>query len=107
MPALTDWIWMDILVTVKAYPSISTKYGEAVCVAGVRIDTPGPEWIRLFPVAFRDLEHSRQFAKYQVVRLRAQRHTTDTRRETWRPDVDSIQVVCELKAGAYWPERRA
>jgi type I site-specific restriction endonuclease len=25
---------MTVLVTVKAYPSVSTKYGEAVCVAG-------------------------------------------------------------------------
>src|SRR4051812_17337323 len=90
VPALTDWTSMTVLITVKAYPTISTKYGEAVCVAGVRLDGPAPAWIRLFPVGFRDLERSSQFAKYQVIRLRAQRHTTDIRRETWRPDVGSI-----------------
>ncbi len=107
MAALTDWVTMELLVTVKAYPSISTKYGEAVCVAGVRLDGPTPEWVRLFPVGFRDLDHASQFDKYQVIRVRAQQHTTDTRRETWKPDVDSIEVVRKLKAGAHWPERRA
>ena len=99
---------MTVLVTVKAYPTISTKYGEAVCVAGVRLDGPdGPEWIRLFPVGFRDLERSSQFAKYQVIRLRAQRHTTDMRRETWRPDVGSIEIMHRVPAGGHWPARRA
>jgi hypothetical protein len=28
---------MEVLVTVKAYPSVSTKYGEAICVAGIRV----------------------------------------------------------------------
>lgn len=107
MPALTDWTWMEVLVTVKAYPTISSKYGEAVCVAGVRLDGPAPEWIRLFPVAFRDLEHVHQFRKYEVIRLRAQRHTTDTRRETWRPDVDSIEVLRHVPGGGAWRERRA
>lgn len=107
MPALTDWTWMEVLVTVKAYPTVSTKYGEAVCVAGARLDGPRSEWVRLFPVKFRDLEHDHRFAKYQVIRLRAQRHTTDTRRETWRPDVDSIEVVRFVTAGGHWPERRA
>jgi len=31
------------MVTVKAYPTVSTKYGEAICVAGVPLDTPWPE----------------------------------------------------------------
>src|SRR5690348_15217833 len=39
MSATSEWVEMDVLVTVKAYPSISQTYGEAICVAGVRIDT--------------------------------------------------------------------
>src|SRR5713226_2623428 len=31
---------ISLLVTVKAYPAISQKYGEVVCVAGIRTDTP-------------------------------------------------------------------
>jgi hypothetical protein len=98
---------MEVLVTVKAYPTVSTKYGEAVCVAGVRLDTPEPEWVRLFPVRFRDLPQHQQFKKYEVIRLRAHRHSTDKRRETWRPEVDSIERGEVVPAGGHWPARRA
>ena len=100
------WEWMTVLVTVKAYPSVSTKYGEAVCVAGIRLDTPQPEWVRLFPVAYRDLAVEKRFRKYEVVRLRARKHSTDTRHETWSPDVDSIECGEFIKAGGPWRERR-
>jgi hypothetical protein len=63
---------MSVLITVKAYPSVSTKYGETVCVAGIRLDTPEPGWVRLFPVAYRDLLVEQRFRKYEIVRLRAQ-----------------------------------
>ncbi|MDQ2710039.1 MAG: hypothetical protein M3Z25_21535 [Actinomycetota bacterium] len=49
-----ETVWeepMRVLVTVKAYPQPSRSYGETVCVAGVRIDTPTPSWTRLHPVA--------------------------------------------------------
>jgi hypothetical protein len=59
------------------------KYGESVCVAGVRLDTETPQWVRLFPVAFRDLPGHQQFEKYDVVSLRAQRHSTDRRAESY------------------------
>jgi len=36
---------MTVLVTVLAYPSVSTKCGEAVCVAGIRLDTPQPSYV--------------------------------------------------------------
>jgi hypothetical protein len=97
---------MDVLVTVKAYPSISQTYGEAICVAGVRIDTPVAQWIRLYPVQFRELQPEQRFSKYAVIRLRARQHSTDRRAETWRPDTDSIQVLQKLPAGGHWPARR-
>ncbi len=97
---------MDLLITVKAYPSISTKYGEAICVAGVRLDAPEPEFVRLFPVRFRDLPHTQQFRKYEVIRLRACKHSSDRRHETWRPDVDSIERMDFLPAGGPWLARR-
>jgi hypothetical protein len=34
---------IEMVVAVKAYPSISTKFGETVCVAGFRTDTATPE----------------------------------------------------------------
>lgn len=59
-----------VLVTVKAYPNPSQSYGKTVCVAGVRVDTPSPEWVRLYPVAFRDMAYEDRFKKYQLVDLR-------------------------------------
>ncbi len=97
---------MDVLVCVKAYPSLSQTYREAVCVAGVRLDTPSPEWVRLFPVQFRDLPRDQRFRKYEVIRLRAHKHTTDTRAETWRPELDTIVPRQYLPPGGHWPARR-
>ncbi len=100
------WEQMELLVTVKAYPSVSMKYGEAVCVAGVRLDTPQPEWARLFPVAFRDLPPEQQFGKYDVITLQAQKHSTDRRAESYRPLLESIQRGQNLAPGGHWPARR-
>lgn len=104
--AIGKSVEMEVLITVKAYPTISTKYGEAVCVAGVRLDTAEPEWIRFFPVRFRDLPQDQQFQKYEVIRLSAHRHSTDKRRETWRPELDTIQRGDFIPAGGHWPMRR-
>ncbi|WP_460887967.1 hypothetical protein [Promicromonospora xylanilytica] len=83
---------MIVLATVKAYPAMSSKYGESVCVAGLRLDSPEPEWVRLFPVPFRSLPDDTQFDKYQVLALRAQRGTTDRRPESWKPDLGSLRL---------------
>jgi hypothetical protein len=97
---------IELLVTVKAYPALSKKYGEAVCVAGIRTDTPRPEWVRLFPVGFRDLPYTHQFKKYDVIRLQAQHHSGDPRPETFRPNVETIQRIDHLDSKHEWNERR-
>jgi hypothetical protein len=97
---------ISVLITVKAYPAISQRYGEVVCVAGIRTDTATPRWCRLFPVPFRDLPFQQRFKKYQVIRLEAERHGTDTRPESLRPNVDSIGVGEFLPAAGKWTQRR-
>jgi hypothetical protein len=97
---------ISVLITIKAYPAISQRYGEVVCVAGIRTDTPTPEWCRLFPVPFRDLPFQQRFKKYQVIRLEAERHGTDTRPESYRPNIDSIEVGESLPPGGTWANRR-
>lgn len=92
----TRWVTMRVLVTVKAYPSITDRHGEAVCCAGVRLDTDGPEWVRLFPVPHRSMAPEQQFRKYDVVELRARRTTDDNRPESWQPNLDSLRVVGHL-----------
>lgn len=102
----SDWVRLRVLVTVKAYPSISTKYGESICVAGIRLDTPTPEWVRLFPVRYRDLPFEQRFEKYETITVEAQKHSTDQRAETWRPNVDSIERGDVVRAGGAWVARR-
>ncbi len=106
MPQLGNWQTIEVLVTVKAYPTVSTTYGEAVCVAGVRVDEPTAGWVRLFPVRFRELPLERRFKLFQVIRVRACKHSTDKRIETWRPDQDTIEPLDVIEPARYWAQRR-
>ncbi len=94
------------MVTVKAYPALSRKYGEVVCVAGIRTDTPEPRWVRLFPVPFRDLPFDQRFMKYQHVSVDVQRPRSDSRPESYQPNPDSLEVSKVVPPGGNWAERR-
>lgn len=97
----------QVMVTVKAYPQLSKKSGEVVCVAGVRLDRPEPEWIRLYPVAYRDLDEYQKFKKYDVIDVEIRRGK-DTRPESFIPAQGSISVVRAISSGSdqRWAERR-
>ncbi len=95
---------LDFVVTVKAYPAVGVRTGEAVCVAGVTA-VGDPEWVRLFPVPFRDLPEDMQFKKWQRVRVAVHRPANDPRPESWSPIVSSFEVAGALTAGD-WAERR-
>ena len=68
---------MKILITVKTYPALSTKYGETVCTAGI---TEEGKWIRIYPLPFRKLDYDKRFNKYDWVELELKRNTNDFRR---------------------------
>jgi hypothetical protein len=104
---------IDFLPLVKAYPALSKSYGEVACIAGAQfrqtdaLSPPKVEWIRLYPVPFRDLESDQQFAKYQPVRVRVERHSGDSRPETRRPDRESIELIGDaIPADGDWLRRR-
>lgn len=63
-----------ILITVKTYPTLSTKYGELVCSAGLREDG---SWIRIYPVPFRNLEEYQKFEKYRIIEAQVIRNPRD------------------------------
>jgi hypothetical protein len=67
VPATTR---LRLLVTVKAYPSVSTKYNELVCCAGITEDR---QWVRIYPVPYRDLPNHTQFQKYDIVEVTCER----------------------------------
>ena len=93
-----------LLVTVKTYPTLSTKYGETVCTAGVREDG---SWVRLYPVPFRRLREREQYRKYDWLECGLLRHTSDPRPESYRPiDHAELQPMGHLDTADKWRERK-
>ena len=84
---------LRVLITVKAAPNPSEKYGETVCVAGYNMDIEAPGWIRLYPINFRELTPCESFKKYDVVEVDAVPARQDPRSESWRPRMNTLQVV--------------
>lgn len=93
-----------ILVTVKTYPTLSTKYGETVCTAGVR---PDGSWVRIYPVPFRRLSEEQQYKKFDWLELPLLRSTSDPRPETFRPaEGANFNAVGHVETRDKWRERR-
>ena len=93
-----------ILVTVKTYPTLSRKYGETVCTAGVREDGT---WLRLYPVPFRRLEEAEQYHKFDWIECRLKRRASDPRPESFSPvDFGEFTPVGHIGTSDRWNERR-
>lgn len=93
-----------ILITVKTYPTLSRKYGETVCTAGVREDG---SWVRIYPVPFRRLEEAEQYRKFDWIECALIKNRTDPRPETWHPsDVKQLQPAGHIDTAQNWRERR-
>ena len=69
-----------VLITVKTYPNISSKYDELVCTAGFLEDG---SMIRIYPIPFRKLDYEQQYAKYQWVEMDLVKNTSDFRPESY------------------------
>lgn len=94
---------METLITVKAAPQPSERYGETVCVAGLSTDLQRRGWIRLYPINFRELASDDRFRKYDVVTLTAKPNSQDQRRESFRPVMDTMATERHLDP---WKSRR-
>jgi len=93
-----------ILITVKTYPTLSAKYGELVCTAGLRQDG---SWIRIYPVPFRQLDAYQKFHKYSFIEAEIIRNTKDSRPESHKVDIDTLNMTGEqLSTHDHWRERR-
>lgn len=81
-----------MLVTVKTYPTASTKYRETVCVAGLKVGDPAA-WVRLFPVPFRTPTFDAKFPKYSIIEADVTRPSNDHRPESWHAIPGTIRTV--------------
>ncbi len=93
-----------VLITVKTYPTLSRKYGETVCTAGVREDG---SWVRIYPVPFRRLDEAEQYRKFDWVECRLIRKPKDPRPETRHAaDLKELQPAGHMDTASNWRERR-
>jgi hypothetical protein len=97
---------MKVVVLVKAAPVMTSELEETMCVAGIRVDEGPPEWIRLHPVPFRDLDDERKFAKYQAVSVVVRRPRSDRRPESWSPIHGTILPAEFMSTDSGWAQRR-
>jgi hypothetical protein len=95
-----------VLITVKTYPTLSTKYEELVCTAGFREDG---SWIRIYPIQFRKKPYNEQYSKYQWIEADLVKNEKDFRPESFRPASNDteIKILETIKPdGDSWNERR-
>lgn len=93
-----------VLITVKTYPNPSKKYGETVCCAGIDLDTG--EWIRLYPIPFRDLDSYKKFKKYSIISVKCHKAASDKRTESYKVDSDSIEIIDHFDTKQNWQKRK-
>ncbi|WP_419842284.1 hypothetical protein [Candidatus Poriferisodalis sp.] len=100
---------LNVMIMVKAAPVVTPAQGESICVAAMSLDGHDgkSQWIRLYPVPFRDLADNSKFRKFQEVKLQAVRPRNDRRPESWKPIEGSFQPGRVIGTEANWSERRS
>lgn len=96
---------IKVLIAVKTYPTLSSKYEELVCTAGFREDG---SWIRLYPVPFRKLDYAGQYKKYEWIEIDVVKNERDFRKESYRPiNIDvQPQVLDLIDTSNNWEKRK-
>ncbi len=93
-----------VLITVKTYPTISKKYDELVCTAGLLEDG---SWIRIYPMPFRKLDYENQYKKYQWLEAPFEKNTSDVRPESYQVrDISKLKLLDTVGTNDNWSERR-
>ncbi|XZE20343.1 hypothetical protein SH449x_000211 [Pirellulaceae bacterium SH449] len=89
---MSPLIRSKVLILVMTYPLPSRAHQELVCTAGI---TEELEWVRLYPIDYRYRPPEQQFHKYQwiEVELEPKGAKNDDRKESRRPNLDSIRVL--------------
>ena len=96
--------WKKVLISVKTYPVISTRYKELVCTAG--FDEDG-NWIRIYPVPFRQIDYNNQYSKFQWMEIDLNKKTSDNRPESYGPNWNNPPRLLEkVDTKNHWAERK-
>ena len=95
-----------VLIAVKTYPTLSSKYDELVCTAGFLEDG---SWVRVYPIPFRKLEYDKQYSKYDWIEVDLEKNNSDFRLESYKPKSieNNFRKFDVIKAdGGSWNQRR-
>ena len=94
-----------VLIAVKTYPTLSTKYDELVCTAGFLEDG---SWVRIYPIPFRKLEYDKRYSKYDWVEIDLVKNVSDFRPESLKPwSIETaFNVVGHIETDNSWQERK-
>ncbi|MEM7069021.1 MAG: hypothetical protein AAF478_09065 [Pseudomonadota bacterium] len=84
----------EAIVLIKAAPVVSSKYGETVCCAAVDLNK---QWLRLYPVSFRYLEHDKKFGRWDKIKFGWRLPNDDNRIESRRINQDTLEIIGTLK----------
>ena len=90
-----------VFILVKTYPTLSEKYDELVCTAGI---TEEGKWVRIYPLPFRKLDLEQKYKKFQWVSAPLIKNRSDFRPESHRVQ-DLSKIVLE-ESVKDWDERR-
>ncbi len=94
-----------MFITVKTYPTLSKKYDELVCTAGILDDG---NWVRVYPLPFRKLEYENRYKKYQWMELPLMENESDPRPESYKIlNIEQVKLIGEpLGTERAWEERK-
>ncbi|MEM9542371.1 MAG: hypothetical protein AAGA60_23120, partial [Cyanobacteria bacterium P01_E01_bin.42] len=98
-----------ILIATKTYPSISTKYKETVCTAGILLDDEERplQWIRIYPIRYRYLDFDKRYPRWAIIQAKIERNPKDYRSESFRIEDESLQIVRTIGTDRDWEERKS
>jgi hypothetical protein len=97
------WLRKRVLIVVRTYPTPARSTIEASCTAAISDDG---QWIRMFPVPARLMEHDKRFAKWQWIDVDLLKATSDSRPESYKLNPDSIVTGDTVGPQNGWRARR-
>ena len=94
-----------VFITVKTYPTLSKKYDELVCTAGILDDG---SWARVYPLPFRKLDYENRYKKYQWMELPLVRNASDPRPESYKiTNISKLRLIDKpVGTEQAWAERK-
>lgn len=92
------------LIVVRTYPIPAESGVEVSCTAAI---TDDGQWLRLYPVPYRNLDRNKSFTKYQWVEFEVTKTTADARPESYTPSIKSIKILSKpLSTARGWQARK-